>query len=185
MSGNNDLAEMDGRFEPLVGKVERNFEGYIATVILFVYTFLISYTILSRVVPFLSPPAMTLELTLALFTWMTWLAAAWAIRFESHFRFTLAREKLSNRANYLLRYFDAVLWIVTAGIILFFTIEITQTRMESGRIIFGTPIPLYVAYAAVPVGMALIVLRSTQQMIRVRRRYRNGEDITPDSSIQE
>ena len=169
----------------LAGKLERNFEGYVATALLFVYTVLIAYTILARQLPVVEPPTMTLDLTLAMFTWMTWLATAWAIRFESHFRFTLLRENLSNRANYALRYLDMLLWVATAGLVVFLTYEITVTRFESGRLIFGTPVPLWVAYAAVPVGMGLVLLRAVQQIVTIRRQYQNGEDITPTSSIQE
>jgi TRAP-type C4-dicarboxylate transport system permease small subunit len=115
---------------------------------------------------------------------MTWLAAGWAIRFDSHFRFSLVRDKLSNRMNYLLRYVDFVSWVGFALVVGFYSLESVQARMESGRTILGTPIPLWVAYVAVPVGMAVIIVRATQQMVRLRRRYKDGDDITPTSDIQ-
>jgi TRAP-type C4-dicarboxylate transport system permease small subunit len=164
-------------------RIEQNLEGYITVTLLFVYTFLIAYTVFQRST-FENPPSYTLSVTLLLFTWMTWLAAGWAIRFDSHFRFSLVRDKLSNRMNYLLRYVDFVSWVGFALVVGFYSLESVQARMESGRAILGTPIPLWVAYVAVPVGMAVIIVRATQQMVRLRRRYKDGDDITPTSDIQ-
>jgi len=166
----------------LLRKLERNFEGYIGTIMLFAYTLLIGYTIFQRET-FGDPPAYTLSVTLYLFTWMTWLAAGWAIRHDSHFRFTLLRERLSNRVNYALRYLDIVSWVFFAGIITVYLLETLQLRLESGRQILGTPIPLWTAYLAVAVGMALIALRSVQKAVLIRRQYKNGEDITPTSKV--
>jgi len=163
-------------------KLERNFEGYIGTILLFAYTLLIGYTIFQRET-FGDPPAYTLSVTLYLFTWMTWLAAGWAIRHDSHFRFTLLRERFSARVNYALRYLDMVAWIFFAGIVSVYLLETLQLRLESGRQILGTPIPLWTAYLAVAVGMGLIILRSAQKVVLIRRQYKNGEDITPTSKV--
>lgn len=166
----------------ILRKLERNFEGYIGTSMLFAYTVLIGYTILSRSAPW-DPPTYTLTVTLYLFTWMTWLAAGWAIRHDSHFRFTLLRESLSPQANYLLRYMDLVGWVFFATIVAWYIFETLQRRLESGREILGTPIPLWTAYLAVFVGMILIIVRALQRAILVRRQYKNGEDITPTSKV--
>lgn len=167
----------------LVGKkLEENFEGYVAVVLLFLYTILIFYTVMQRLT-FENPPTFTLNGTLFLFTWMIWLAAAWAIRHESHFRFSLIRDRLSNRVNYVLRYVDFVSWFFFAIVISYYSLDILQRRMASGRLILGTPVPLWVAFLAIPVGMVLIAVRSTQQIITIRKRYRNGEDVTPTSDI--
>ena len=114
---------------------------------------------------------------------MTWLAAGWVIRHESHFRFTLLREGLSRRANYVLRYLDLVSWIFFAAIVTWYIIEVLQRRRETGREILGTPIPLWTAYLAVAVGMMIIIVRALQKAILVHRRYKNGEDITPTSKV--
>lgn len=168
--------------DTVFGKLERNFEGYIGSIMLFAYTLLIGYTIFQRST-FGDPPAYTLSVTLYLFTWMTWLAAGWAIRHDSHFRFTLVRENLTNRVNYALRYLDIVAWIFFAGIVTLYLLEILRLRLESGRKILGTPIPLWTAYLAVAAGMVLIILRSLQKAMLIRRQYKNGEDITPTSKV--
>lgn len=170
------------KFEIIGRKLEENFEGYIAVILLLVYTFLIFYTVMQRMT-FENPPTFTLEGTLFLFTWMIWLAAAWAIRHESHFRFSLIRDQLTNRQNYVLRYVDFVSWVGFAIIIGYYSLGILETRMASGRIIFGTPIPRWVGFLAIPVGMTLIIIRSVQQIFRIRRRYRNGENVAPTSDI--
>jgi TRAP-type C4-dicarboxylate transport system permease small subunit len=168
--------------DTILRKLERNFEGYVGTIMLFAYTFLIGYTILSRSAPW-DPPQYTLSVTLYLFTWMTWLAAGWAIRHDSHFRFTLLREGLSNRANYVLRYVDLVAWIFFASIVTWYLFEPLQRRFESGREILGTPLPLWTAYLAVAVGMIIIIIRSLQKAVLIHRQYKKGEDITPTSKV--
>ncbi|PSQ37564.1 hypothetical protein BRD05_00310 [Halobacteriales archaeon QS_9_70_65] len=165
-----------------LAKLERNFEGYVAIVLIALYTLLIFYTVVQRVT-FENPPSFTLNGTLFLFTWMVWVAAAWAIRHESHFRFSLARNNLSNRANYVLRYVDFATWVSFAAIVGYYSIELVRRRLATGRPVLGTPIPQWTAYLAIPVGMTLIVLRATQQILRIRRRYDNGEDVTPTSDI--
>jgi len=166
----------------MLEKIEENFEGYIAIVLIALYTTLIFYTVVQRLT-FESPPSFTLNGTLFLFTWMVWVAAAWAIRHESHFRFSLARDRLSNRANYVLRYVDFVTWVSFAAIIGYYSMELVQRRISTGRPILGTPIPLWVAYLAIPVGMTLIIIRATQQIIMIKRKYDSGEDVTPTSDI--
>ncbi|QHS15726.1 TRAP transporter small permease [Halopenitus persicus] len=170
------------KYGETLGKLEENFEGYIAIVLISLYTLLIFYTVVQRVT-FENPPSFTLNGTLFLFTWMVWVAAAWAIRHESHFRFSLARSKLSNRANYVLRYVDFLTWVSFAAIIGYYSIELVQRRLATGRPILGTPIPQWMAYLAIPVGMALIILRATQQIIIIKRKYESGEDVTPTSDI--
>lgn len=166
----------------MVKKVEENFEGYIAISLIAVYTLLIFYTVIQRVT-FQNPPSFTLNGTLFLFTWMVWVAAAWAIRYESHFRFSIVRSKLSKRANYLLRYVDFIMWVSFAAIVGFYSIELVQRRLATGRPILGTPIPQWIAYLAIPVGMALIIIRATQQIIIIKRKYNDGKSITPTSDI--
>jgi TRAP-type C4-dicarboxylate transport system permease small subunit len=168
---------------PTWSKLEQNFEGYVATVMLIAYTLLISYTIFQRLT-FQDPPQFTLSVTLFLFTWMTWLTAGWAIRHESHFRFTLLRSTVSDRANYLLRYLDLVAWVGFAGIITRYSIPLVLDRMEYGREILGTPIPLWTAYLAIPVGMGIVIVRAIQRFVQIRRAYEDGEDVTPTSSIE-
>lgn len=168
--------------QKLLSKLERNFEGYVGTGILLAYTFLIGYTIFQRQT-FQNPPSFTLTVTLFLFTWMTWLTAGWAIRHESHFRFTLLRERLSNRTNYVLRYVDLAFWVFFAGVVARYAIPVLQRRLASGRSILGTPIPIWTAWLAIPVGMGLIIVRAIQKMVHIRRRYKNGEDVTPTSSV--
>lgn len=166
----------------IISELEENLEGYVAIVLLVLYTSLVFYTVVQRLT-FENPPSFTLNGTLFLFTWMIWIAATWAIRHDSHFRFSLIRQQLSNRVNYILRYVDLVFWVSFAVIIGYYSIELVQRRISTGRLILGTPIPLWVAYLAIPVGMAWIILRSIQQIGRIKRKYENEEDVTPTSDI--
>jgi TRAP-type C4-dicarboxylate transport system permease small subunit len=91
---------------------------------------------------------------------------------------------VSDRANYLLRYLDLVAWVGFAGIITRYSIPLVLDRMEYGREILGTPIPLWTAYLAIPVGMGIVIVRAIQRFVQIRRAYEDGEDVTPTSSIE-
>ncbi|MCU4925068.1 TRAP transporter small permease subunit [Halobacteria archaeon AArc-dxtr1] len=158
-------------------------EGIVAICILAVYTAIITIDIVQRE---LWGGAFTwsFEIVLGLFAWMTWLSAAFAVRHRSHLRFTLVRKAISNRANYAVYWLEYVLWIAIMGIVLRYSVPIFLDRWETGRLVVGTGVvPSALLYLSVPVGMALVMVRATEQIAQVTREYRRGEDITPDPSI--
>lgn len=162
--------------------LNRNLEGYLSLVLLIVYTAVIAQDIFRRW--FLgSQTNWGLEVTLMLFTWMTWLAASFAIQRESHFRFTLIRERLSQKLNYYLHYLDTFLWVAISSAIIYYSYFELVSRMATPRNILGTPIPSYVAYIAIPVGFVLILFRAIQKLYVIRKRFKNDENVKPDSSI--
>ena len=178
--------EIGGRRFDLRRAVERAFthlEGIVALAILAVYTAIIALDVVQRTL-WGGSFTWSLDIVLGLFTWMTWLSAAFAVRHQSHLRFTLLRKKLSNRANYAMYWLEYVAWIVVMGLVLRFSVPIFRNRWETGQVVVGTEfVPAALLYLAVPVGMALLMVRATEQIVRVRRAYRRGADITPTASI--
>lgn len=163
-------------------KLEKNFEGYLAMILLLAYTGIIIYDITNRL---LTGEQLLWGLTtiLGLFSWVCWLSASMAIRSQSHFRFTLVRQKVSNRMNYLLYWLDTILWVAVIGVVAYFSVGVLMSRMSTAVVISGTDFPRYLMYASVPVGTFLMVLRAIQQIISVTKEYRDGKNIAPDSSI--
>jgi TRAP-type C4-dicarboxylate transport system permease small subunit len=160
-----------------------NLEGLVALAMLLSYTGIIMTNIILRVLG-MQTLIWSLEIILGLFAWITWLATSFAVKHRSHLRFTLFRKDASQLINYLSYWLEYVLWIVIIGALFRFTITVLVDRLGSGRNIIGTPIPNVLLYLSVVVGSFLILVRATEQILRVRKRYKNGEDIRPDAAIE-
>ena len=167
----------------IVGRVFAHLEGAVALTVLAVYTAIIALDVLQRTL-WGGSFSWSLEIVLVLFTWMTWLSAAFAVRHRSHLRFTLVRKHLSNRANYLMYLLEYVAWIVVMGLVLRFSVPLFLDQWETGRVVVGTEfVPAALLYLSVPVGMTLLLVRATEQIVRLTGEYRRGEDVTPTASI--
>ncbi|MFP8952901.1 TRAP transporter small permease [Natrialbaceae archaeon A-arb3/5] len=178
-----EIGETSVDIRRTVGRAVTHVEGLIALLILIVYTAIIALDVAQRTL-WGGSFTWSLEIVLGLFTWMTWLSAAFAVRHRSHLRFTLVRKALSNRANYLMYWVEYVAWIGIMGLVLRYSVPIFLDQWETGRLVVGTEfVPSALLYLAVPVGMTLVMLRATEQIVRVTREYRRGEDITPTASI--
>jgi TRAP-type C4-dicarboxylate transport system permease small subunit len=164
------------------GRIEKNIEAYIATILLSLYTILIIYDITLRVV-LNSQTLWGFSTVIGLFTWVSWLSASMCIRTDSHLRFTLLRKNLSNKQNFYLRILDVLSWWIVIGAVFYFSVFELTNRIFVGATVIGTSIPSYLFYLSVPVGTALMLFRSVQKIIRISNMYRSGNDVTPDASI--
>jgi TRAP-type C4-dicarboxylate transport system permease small subunit len=172
-------AEDDGT----IANLERYFEGYIALVLLAVVTVLVFVDVVNRTLRG-TQFVWGLEVIEGLFIWITWLSAAFAMRHSSHLRFTLLREQWSARRNYVMYWVEWVLWFVVVGTIFWHSIPELERYVDAGRIVVGTNVPDALFYLAVPVGTATILVRVLQDILRVTRRYRGGDPLAPDASIE-
>lgn len=170
------------REDDLQASLERYFEGYIALVLLAIVTVLVFVDVLNRTLRG-TQFVWGLEVIEGLFIWITWLSAAFAVRHSSHLRFTLLRERWSARRNYVMYWVEWLLWFIVVGTIFRYSLPELERSAEAGRLVVGTSIPDTLFYLAVPVGTALILLRVLQEIVHVTRRYRGGESISPDASI--
>jgi TRAP-type C4-dicarboxylate transport system permease small subunit len=160
-----------------------NFEGYLAALLLFVYLCIILYDVGSR--NFGEPPVWGQEVVIGLFIWLAWLSTAYAIRTNSHLRFTLLFERLSQRGVYAVYVVEWLLWVAFAGVIFWYSIDITANVIETGTTVVGLPIPVWLFRASIPVGFGLILLRVAQRVVITTRAYRAGEEIGADVGLGE
>lgn len=155
---------------------DRNFEGWLATVILILYALILLYNILTRI--FLGTEEVwKQEIIIGLFIWMSWISVAYTIRVRDHLRFTLGVQRMSNTQKYVVSWIEWVLWLALSAVILRYSIPFLDPYLSSGATVTGTPIPEYFLRLSVPVGFALILLRVLQMMVIVTRKYQNGEEI--------
>jgi len=169
----------------LLSTVERHFEGYVASIIMFAYTAIILFTIITRTLNLDVNTTWVQAVDIGGFVWLGWLAVAYAIRHDGHLRFTFFRERFSSRANYVVYWAEWLSWLAFAGVIFWFSLPILELRMSSGTTIVGTPIPRYLTYLAIPAGFGLILVRLGQQAVIVTRRYLDGDELTLESGFDD
>jgi TRAP-type C4-dicarboxylate transport system permease small subunit len=164
-----------------IRRIVDNFEGYLAAVLLFVYLLIILYDVGSR--NFGKPPVWGQEVVLGMFIWLAWLSTAYAVRTNSHLRFTLLFERLPQRGMYAVYVVEWLLWVAFAGIIFWYSIELTANVMETGSTVVGLPIPVWLFRASIPVGFALILLRVAQRAVITTLAFRAGDEIGTDIGL--
>jgi TRAP-type C4-dicarboxylate transport system permease small subunit len=167
---------------PIPGYFLRDFEGYLSLLLMLAYTVIILRDVITRTVSGSTEP-WSLEISLGLFAWLAWLSCSFAVKHQSHFRFTLLRSGTSPTLNYLLYWIEWILWIVIMGLVLRYSVPVLQSYLLSQRTVVGTDLPTALLYLSVPVGMVLIIFRVLQQMYVVTGRYRRGEDTAVTSDI--
>lgn len=100
------------------------------------------------------------------FIYLGWIGAAYAVRERAHIRFDVVLQRLGPRAKALLFIFTELATIAFACIALYWSLHTVKTLLQFGA---ATPV-LRVSKvwfeAAVPLGFALVILRSTQGLLR-------------------
>ena len=110
------------------------------------------------------------------FIYLGWVGAAYAVKERAHIRFDILLNRIPARLRPLLFAFTEVCTIVFALIALRWSMHAIGTLME-----FGATTPVLRVQkawfeAAVPIGCALIVLRSLQRLVSDVADWRAGRD---------
>ena len=158
-----------------VRDIEQNLEGYASTVLMLAYTAIILYTVVLRTFGFQIQQLYIQEVVIGSFIWLGWLSVSYVIRTDGHLRFTYFSKDYSARRKYIVYVVEWVCWLVFAGVIFWYSLDVLQTQMGSGGRITGTNVPSYLLYLAIPVGFGMILLRVLQQAVIVTRKFRAGE----------
>lgn len=154
--------------------VDRYLEAYLALGILSVYTVIIVGDTLRRVIL----GRQTLwghEVVVAMFIWMSWIAASYVVRWNGHLRFTFFLRDFSRRRQGWVAILESVCWILFAAVVAWHSVSVFETYLGAGRTFSGTDIPSWLSYLSIPVCFSLILVRSVQRLVIALRKYRAGE----------
>jgi C4-dicarboxylate transporter, DctQ subunit len=111
-----------------------------------------------------------------LFLWVTWIGCSYNVRKRTHLVFNDVRLRLSYGAQFACTWLAALLWLVFAAIVLYFTIEQTRLVEMNFAIVQGTDdIMQWWFYLATPLAWALLVVRVLQNLADDIRRYRQRQ----------
>ena len=119
-----------------------------------------------------------------LFLWVTWFGASYNIHKRTHLALTEIRSRMPYAMQFACFVLDAVLWVVFAGIVIYFTYQQTWSAYDNYAIVGGTDdVMEWWFYIATPAAWGLIVIRVIQNLIEDIQRYRNREPFILQASL--
>ena len=96
------------------------------------------------------------------FVYLTYVAAAEAIRHRRHIRIDIVPALLPPRAGkWLQRYIDALI-LVLAAVVIYYSLELIRIQWTVGIVMTAADVNMAFAQAALPLGWTLIVVRVIQ-----------------------
>jgi TRAP-type C4-dicarboxylate transport system permease small subunit len=144
------------------------------TLILFAYSamsLIIVFAVFERFILKQMVPWST-SIPIYLFLWVTWIGCSHNVRQRTHLVFNDIRVRLPYGGQFACMVLDAVLWIVFAVIVLYYTIEQTRLVEMNFAIVQGTDnVMQWWFYMATPVAWALLIVRVLQNLLDDVRRY--------------
>ncbi len=157
-----------GRLDALLTVLEN---GFVALAMIFA-SILLFANVLMRYL-FLSPIAWAEELTIYLMIWVVFIGSSAVIRLKGHLAIDLLPRVLSETGRR--RLFCAVQAVGVAffAALVLYGSEHTLRVMRSGQVMPVLQAPMWLAYLAVPVGAALMFIRSMQLAVTALRSSRD------------
>jgi C4-dicarboxylate transporter DctQ subunit len=121
-----------------------------------------------------------------LFIWLSWIGCAYGVKTRGHLRFDEIRRRLPYPAQFALQLVDYAVWIVLGTVISVTALHQMRIQADMGSVVQGTDhFPLWVAFAGVPFGWALVLWRTVQCIAEDIRRYRAGRPLLDRFSLDE
>lgn len=119
-----------------------------------------------------------------LFLWVTWFGASYNIRQRTHLALTEVRARLPYTLQFACFVLDAVLWVVFACIVIWFTYDQTYLAYDNFAIVGGTDhVMEWWFYLATPLAWSMIIIRVMQNLAQDIQRYRMHEPFVLQASL--
>lgn len=111
-----------------------------------------------------------------LFLWVTWFGASYNIKKRTHLALTEVRARLPYKVQFGCFILDALLWLIFAVIVIYFTINQTYIAYDNFAIVGGTDnVMEWWFYLATPLAWSLIMIRVIQNLLEDIQRYKNQQ----------
>ena len=160
--------------------LDKNAERYLILVAYSSMALIIVYAVFERFI-FKTQIPWSSSIPIYLFLWVTWIGCAHNVRQRTHLVFNDIRLRLPYRWQFACMWLDALLWLVFAGIVLYYTIEQTRLVEMNFAIVQGTDnVMQWWFYLATPVAWSLLIVRVLQNLAEDIGRYRAGYPFVVD-----
>ncbi len=163
--------------------IDRNIEKIVILICYVSMAGIIFVEVIRRFV-FQSQAAWSTTIPIYLFLWVTWMGAAYNTRIRTHLRFDEVRVRLPYAGQFACLCLDAILWIVFAAIVIFYSVEQVQLSYDNFAIVQGTDdVMQWWFYLATPIAWGLLVIRALQNLWQDIAAFRAKEPFTLQTSI--
>ena len=168
---------------PILTWIDRNIEKIVILICYVSMAGIIFVEVLRRFI-FESQAAWSTTIPIYLFLWVTWMGAAYNTRIRTHLRFDELRVRLPYTGQFACLCLDAFLWILFAGIVIYYSVEQVQLSYDNFAIVQGTDnVMQWWFYLATPIAWALLVYRSLQNLWEDIATFRAGEPFKLQTSL--
>lgn len=153
------------RYDSILSKIEHSFT-IIASVLLFVMIFMVSYSVIGRSFFSLSG-AWAVELSEYIMLYLTFLLAPWILKESGHVRITIFLDLLSLRAHSILNVVTTVAAAIVWLVLCWFSIEVTISSYQRGVVLTKIlQVPEYILLTVIPLGSLFLFLRTIYQLLK-------------------
>lgn len=159
--------------------IDDHFEEMVIVMLLSVMTVAIFYQVIMRYL-FNKAPSWTEELTRYAFIWCAYFGVSLGVKRNAHISVMAVIDLLSPKNRKKMYMIANVIFLAFSVIILKLGVETTMSIAKLGRKSAALEIPMWIVYAALPVGFTFIILRLIQaiygQIRDIRGRSEGDEE---------
>lgn len=144
--------------------INDHLEEMLMTLLLFLITLIISYSVIMRYI-FNDSPSWAEEITRFFFIWSAFLSIGLCIRRQSSIRIDILLTALSEKGRCLLLVFVNIFIIAVMLYWLKGAVNVTKTLVDNGQTSPALLVPMWLIYGSSTVGFSLAIIRSAQQVL--------------------
>ncbi len=148
----------------LIKFLDRRAEEIFIVITMAIMVVLIFYQVVSRYI-FNNSLSWTEEFARYVHIWQIWIAASFAVRQKRHIKVEVVKDMLPKFYRRIVEFLALILWFFLAAVLAVVGTEVVSMLFDRGQTSPAMRIPIWIAYAAVPVGGALMSIRLIQQMV--------------------
>lgn len=143
----------------------KNFEKNFSSVLLVAILIILSIQVFARYL-FMYSPSWSEELARYLFIWFIYTSVSFAAQQNAHITIDSIMNIYPEKWKTRIKKLGNVVWIVFNLVMVYFGVQYTYRLYEVNQVSVGVPISMWIIYAAIPFGYALMSVRLIMSMIR-------------------
>ena len=144
--------------------INDHLEEMLMTLLLFLITSIISYSVIMRYI-FNDSPSWAEEITRFFFIWSAFLSIGLCIRRQSSIRIDILQTAHSEKGCCLLLVFVNIFIIAVMLYWLKGAVNVTKTLVDNGQTSPALLVPMWLIYGSSTAGFSLAIIRSAQQVL--------------------
>jgi len=156
--------------------LDENAESYLTFIFYSYLTLIIIIEVIRRYV-FSASTTYGEETARYAFIWMTYIAAAWAVKRKGHLSVDVLKSKMNQLQKYIVNVISDLCFLILAVTLIYYSIPIIQLNIEMGHVMLGIDLPMVIATLSIPICWSLILIRIIQRFYITTTNFLKGEKI--------